>query len=88
MHDVGKIAISDDILRKRGKLSPEEFKLIQEHPVIGHQILSKSDLEIMRIAAEIALYHHERYDGKGQSIRCQRKRYSTQSKNDGCRGCL
>ncbi len=68
MHDVGKIAISDDILRKRGKLSPEEFKLIQEHPVIGHQILSKSDLEIMRIAAEIALYHHERYDGKGYPL--------------------
>ena len=65
MHDVGKIAISDSVLKKRGKLTPEEFKLVQEHPNIGYKILGKSELEIMKIAAEIALYHHEKYDGSG-----------------------
>lgn len=65
MHDVGKIAISDSVLKKRGKLTPEEFKLVQEHPNIGYKILNKSELEIMKIAAEIALYHHEKYDGTG-----------------------
>lgn len=68
MHDVGKIAISDDILMKRGQLTPDEFKIVQEHPSIGHKILSKSDLEIMKLAAEIALYHHERYDGGGYPL--------------------
>lgn len=68
MHDVGKIAISDDILMKRGQLTPEEFKIVQEHPSIGHKILSKSDLDIMKLAAEIALYHHERYDGGGYPL--------------------
>lgn len=68
MHDVGKIAISDEILMKRGQLTPEEFKVVQEHPSIGHKILSKSDLEIMRLAAEIALYHHERFDGGGYPL--------------------
>lgn len=68
MHDVGKIAISDSVLKKRGKLTPEEFVLVQEHPTIGHKILSKSDLDIMKIAAEIALYHHEKYDGTGYPL--------------------
>lgn len=68
MHDVGKIAISDSVLKKRGKLTPEEFVLIQEHPTIGHKILSKSELDIMKIAAEIALYHHEKYDGSGYPL--------------------
>lgn len=65
MHDVGKIAISDTVLKKHGKLSPEEFRLVQEHPNAGYKILNKSELEIMKIAAEIALYHHEKYDGTG-----------------------
>ncbi len=65
MHDVGKVAIADSVLEKRGQLTTEEFKLVQEHSEIGYKILSKSDLEIMRIAAEIALYHHEKFDGSG-----------------------
>lgn len=65
MHDVGKIAIADSVLKKRGKLSTEEFKLVQDHSMMGYKILSKSELEIMKIAAEIALYHHEKYDGSG-----------------------
>jgi response regulator RpfG family c-di-GMP phosphodiesterase len=68
MHDVGKIAISENVLEKRGRLTEEEFKLIQEHSNIGYNILKKSELEIMKIAAEIALYHHEKYDGSGYPL--------------------
>lgn len=65
MHDVGKIAIPDAILKKPGKLTPEEFEIVKEHPVVGYQILSKSNLNILKLAAEIALYHHEKFDGTG-----------------------
>lgn len=65
MHDIGKIAIPDNILKKPGRLTPEEFEIIKEHAAIGYKILSKSDLEILKIAAEIALNHHERWDGTG-----------------------
>lgn len=65
MHDIGKIAIPDNILKKPGKLTPEEFEIIKEHALIGYKILSKSDLEILKIAAEIALHHHEKWDGSG-----------------------
>lgn len=65
LHDVGKIGIPDAILKKPGKLTPEEFTCIKEHTEIGHKILSRSDLEILSIAAEIALNHHEKFDGSG-----------------------
>jgi len=65
MHDIGKIAIPDAILKKPGKLTAEEFEIIKKHPLIGYQILSKSKLNVLKLAAEIALYHHEKYDGSG-----------------------
>lgn len=65
MHDIGKIAIPDAILKKPGKLTAEELEIIKEHPLIGYQILSKSNLNVLKLAAEIALYHHEKYDGSG-----------------------
>jgi response regulator RpfG family c-di-GMP phosphodiesterase len=65
LHDVGKIGIPSDILKKPGKLTPEEFEIIKNHTRIGHKILSKSKLEVFQIAAEIALHHHEKYDGSG-----------------------
>lgn len=68
MHDVGKIAISDAVLKKRGQLTSDEFRLVQEHSEMGYKILSKSNMEIMRIAAEIALYHHEKFDGSGYPL--------------------
>lgn len=63
LHDIGKIGVPDNVLHKKGKLLPNEWKLIKEHPVIGFNILSKSD-ELMEIA-EIVLFHHERWDGNG-----------------------
>lgn len=65
MHDVGKIGIPDQILLKPGKLTPEEFETIKKHTLIGAQLLSKSKSRILQMAEEIALTHHEKYNGKG-----------------------
>jgi putative two-component system response regulator len=65
MHDVGKIGISDRILRKPGELSPEEKREMERHTEIGFSILSGSESEPLDLAAEIALTHHEKVDGSG-----------------------
>lgn len=65
MHDIGKIAIEDSILLKPGKLTNEEFAIIRKHTNIGYNILKDSKFQLLQLAADIALYHHERYDGKG-----------------------
>ncbi len=65
MHDVGKIGIPDEILRKPGKLTPKEFEIIKKHPQIGAQILTDSSIPLLQMAQEIALYHHEKWDGSG-----------------------
>lgn len=63
LHDVGKIVISDDILMKPGKLTPEERKIIETHTVRGATILK--DFTAIESIVEGAMYHHERYDGNG-----------------------
>jgi putative two-component system response regulator len=65
MHDVGKVATPDGILRKEGPLTPEERGVMEQHTTVGHQILSGSDSELLQLAAEVALTHHERWDGSG-----------------------
>ena len=65
MHDIGKIAVPDDILRKPGKLTAEEWDQMRQHPTIGHDILAGSDSELLRLGGLIALTHHERWDGTG-----------------------
>ncbi len=65
MHDVGKIAVPDRILRKRGRLTSEERRVMQSHAEIGCKILSGSGSELLELAATIALTHHERFDGGG-----------------------
>lgn len=65
LHDIGKIGISDSILLKPGTLTREEFETIKSHTTIGERILSGSDHENIRLAASIALNHHERWDGGG-----------------------
>lgn len=66
MHDVGKIGIADQILLKPGALSDEERRLMQEHPRIGYSILADQHAsELTAMAAEIALTHHEKWDGSG-----------------------
>lgn len=66
MHDVGKIGIADHILLKAGPLSDDERRQMQEHPAIGHSILTDQHAsELTALAAEISLTHHEKWDGSG-----------------------
>lgn len=65
MHDIGKIGISDSILCKHGKLTEAEFEIIKSHTIIGGQILANSKLPMLQMAYDIALYHHEKFDGTG-----------------------
>jgi putative two-component system response regulator len=65
MHDTGKIGMPDAILQKSSKLSPEEWIIMKRHSLIGYDILSKSNAPVFKLAAEIALNHHERWDGNG-----------------------
>ncbi|WP_018605699.1 HD domain-containing phosphohydrolase [Uliginosibacterium gangwonense] len=65
MHDVGKLGTPDHILLKPGKLTPEEFEIMRQHTVIGYEILKNSTSPVLQLAAEIALTHHEKFDGSG-----------------------
>jgi putative two-component system response regulator len=65
LHDLGKIGVPDAILLKPGKLTDEELATMHEHPRIGSDILSGSSSPLFALAAEIALTHHERWDGSG-----------------------
>ncbi|MGB9789162.1 MAG: HD-GYP domain-containing protein [Thermotoga caldifontis] len=63
LHDIGKLAVPDHILRKPGRLSDEEWKIIKMHPVYAYEMLSK--IEYLKPALDIPYCHHERYDGTG-----------------------
>ena len=65
LHDVGKIGIPDIILMKKGPLTEQERKIMQQHTEIGYRILAGSNSEVLSIASSIALTHHERFDGAG-----------------------
>ncbi|MCQ8105107.1 HD domain-containing protein [Methylomonas sp. SURF-2] len=65
MHDTGKIGIPDSVLRKPGQLDADEWAIMRSHCRIGYEILSSSDAPVFVLAAEIALHHHEKWDGSG-----------------------
>ncbi|GBU23189.1 response regulator [Fibrobacteres bacterium R8-0-B4] len=70
LHDIGKIAVSDVILNKPGKLTPEEFEIVKSHVLEGERIIDKiaaktGDEEFLQIARQFVSYHHERWDGTG-----------------------
>jgi putative two-component system response regulator len=65
LHDVGKIAVPDSILLKPGKLTAEEFERVKTHTTVGARILSGSRSPLLQMAEDIALYHHEHWDGTG-----------------------
>jgi len=65
MHDIGKIGISDSILQKAGRLTDAEFDTIKLHTTIGGEILKDSEYPMIRMARDIALHHHEKWDGSG-----------------------
>jgi putative two-component system response regulator len=65
MHDTGKIGIPQGILRKPGPLDDQEWVIMKTHPQIGYDILGKSNAIVFQLAAEVALRHHEKWDGSG-----------------------
>ncbi len=65
MHDIGKIGIPDTILLKPGSLTVDEFEVMKTHTLIGSSILDNSGIPLLETAREIALFHHERWDGTG-----------------------
>jgi putative two-component system response regulator len=65
MHDIGKIGIPDDVLLKTSKLTPEEWMIMKTHCALGASILASGASPYTRMGAEIALNHHERWDGSG-----------------------
>jgi response regulator RpfG family c-di-GMP phosphodiesterase len=67
LHDVGKIGIPDQLLLKPGRLTPEEFLQMQAHTTIRARLLAGSHHPLLHMAEEIALTHHERWDGAGYS---------------------
>lgn len=65
MHDVGKVGTPDRILLKPVKLEPDEWEVMKQHAELGARILQGSEAPMLQLAAEIALAHHEKYDGTG-----------------------
>jgi putative two-component system response regulator len=65
MHDIGKLAMPDSILRKPGPLDSGEWVIMKRHPLVGARILSGSDSDIIKLAEIVALTHHEKWDGSG-----------------------
>ncbi len=65
MHDIGKIGIPDKILLKPGKLDDEEWKLMYQHPEFGATIIGEHNSDLLKMSREIALAHHEKWDGSG-----------------------
>ncbi len=65
MHDIGKIGIPDNILKKPGRLTAEEYVHMQKHSAIGAQIIGNDDSELLKMASLVAISHHEKWDGSG-----------------------
>jgi len=65
MHDVGKIGVPDGILAKPGELDPAEWEVMKDHAALGAHLLDYQSSDLLDMAREIALNHHERWDGKG-----------------------
>ena len=65
MHDIGKIGVPDAILQKNGPLTGDEFEIIKSHTKIGGQILGDSEFPMLQMAHDIAMYHHEKWVGRG-----------------------
>jgi putative two-component system response regulator len=66
LHDIGKIGIPDELLRKSGRLTESEWSLVRQHPEIGYRILSS--IKFLKGAAQLVLHHHEQYDGNGYPL--------------------
>lgn len=65
LHDIGKLAIPGELLRKSGKLSAPDWERVRRHPKLGADIIGQHDDPLLKVARQMALCHHERWDGKG-----------------------
>lgn len=65
MHDIGKVAVPDRILLRPGKLTELEFELVKKHTEVGAALLAESDIPLLEMAHDIALFHHEWWNGTG-----------------------
>lgn len=65
LHDIGKVGVPDSILNKPGKLTTQEYEIMKSHAEMGHKVLKHSERLILKVAAQIAYSHHEKYDGTG-----------------------
>ncbi len=65
MHDIGKIGIPDSILLKKGRLNEDEWHIMRQHPAYGAEIIGEHDFPLLRMARDIALTHHEKWNGSG-----------------------
>ena len=70
LHDIGKVGIPDNILKKRGKFTPQEYEIMKEHTILGKEMIERAmksynKNDFLQIACSIAYHHHERWDGKG-----------------------
>jgi len=65
LHDIGKVALADNILLKPGKLTPEEFEIMKSHTIYGGKILEGAHSKVLQVAHKMSLYHHEKWNGAG-----------------------
>lgn len=65
LHDIGKVALADNILLKPGKLTTEEFEIMKSHTIYGGRILEGAHSKVLKIAHKMSLYHHEKWNGAG-----------------------
>ena len=65
MHDIGKVAIPDNILNKPGKLTSEEYDIMKTHSTVGYEMLKGSKRKLLKMASIVAYTHHEKWDGTG-----------------------
>lgn len=77
LHDIGKLAIPDEILLKKGKLTDEEWDLMRQHPVLGYEMI-KDEEDISDLTKQIVLKHHEKLDGSGYPTQAEDLNYEIQ----------
>ncbi len=65
LHDIGKVALADNILLKPGRLTPEEFEIMKSHTIYGGRILEGAHSKVLQVAHRMSLYHHEKWNGTG-----------------------
>ena len=85
LHDIGKLGVPAEILRKAEKLSVPDWERVQRHPELGAEIIGEHDDPLLKLARQLALTHHENYDGTGYPAGPEGRRHSLGRARDGDR---